>query len=231
VRTESTTADKLWPRIRDTFVAPGRLARQLRVDAPWIDVLLISTAIAVVSVLGMPDEVFIESMREAVTRRGEPVEITSPPEEVARWGRAIAMLATLATHPMIAFTLAGILTLVFSIAGGGRGTYREYLSLASHALLIPALGTLVALVIRLATGFAFEGGPIGAFLRPDDAGSMALAVIAALDPFILWMMVAVGVGVHEIEERRSRARYVIVLLAAYLLLVLASTYLLNPHLR
>jgi hypothetical protein len=226
-----TGSGELWPRVRDTFVAPARLAARLRKDAPWLDVLLISTAVAMIGVLGMPDEIFTESMRDAVSRRGEPVEITSPPEDIARWGRAIAMLATLATHPVTAFVLAGMLTLAFAILGGGRGTYREYLSLSAHALLIPALGSLVTLIIRLALPGAMPGGIADTLLRPDETESLLVATAATLDPFLLWMMVVLGVGVHVLDRRFTRFGAAAILVSAYFLLVLASAYLLNPHVR
>src|SRR5690606_6418418 len=117
-------------RVRHTFLAPSKLAADLRHAAPWLDVLLVSTAVALLSVALMPDEVFTESMSSPVTRRGEPVEITSSPEAVARWGRGMGMLATIATHPLIAFTLAGILTLLFSVLGRGRASFQEYLALS-----------------------------------------------------------------------------------------------------
>src|SRR5690606_32464700 len=127
-------ASGLASRVRDTFIAPGRLARELRHAAPWIDVLLLSTAVAALSVLAVPDEIFVEQMQEAVTRRGEPVEITSGPADIARWGRAIAMLSTIATHPIVIFTIAGLLTLLFGVLGKGTARLREYLSLTAHGM-------------------------------------------------------------------------------------------------
>jgi hypothetical protein len=221
-------APPLLDRVRDTFIAPGRLAAGLG-EGPWLDVLLIGTAVAIVSVIAMPDDVFIEQMRDAVTRRGQPVQITSPPEVVARWGRWLAMLGTLATHPAIAFILAGVLTLVFSVLGGGRGSYRAYLALAAHALLIPALGTLLLLLARLVAPDL-----IGvATLTPTTVSApgqdrLLTATLARLDPFLIWMMLVLAIGVRSLDGRRSLARASVILLGGYLLTVLASAYLLHP---
>src|SRR5687768_8065843 len=100
----------------------------------------------------LPAEHFLARMQAPVNRLGRPVEVTSSPEEIVRWGRYLEVLSALAAHPLVAFGIAGLLTLVFSWLRHGRGTFRQYLAVASHALLISALGTLVALAIRLATG-------------------------------------------------------------------------------
>lgn len=218
-------------RVRNTFLAPSALAQQLRQSAPWMDALLLSTAVALLSVALMPDEVFVESMQDPVSRRGEPVQITSSPEAVARWGRGMGMLATLATHPLIAFTLAGVLTLLFSVLGRGRASYQEYLALSAHGLLIPALGTLVAIAIRLVTGAATGSLGVTAFFDPGDAPNLLVATLLATDPFIIWMMAAVAIGAHALEPRHPRAGTALLLIGGYLVLVFASTALLHPELR
>jgi hypothetical protein len=210
-------------RIKATFLTPSSLPDLLR-SAPWLDVLLISTGIALLAVLGAPDEVFLEPMRDAVSRRGEPVVITSPPEDIVRWGRAMTMLGTLATHPMIAIFLAGFLTLVLSSAGGGAGSYRDYLSLASHGLLIPALGTLLALAIRISTGIS-SGWGAPAPLPDSGTGSLFETAALAVDPFVLWMLVVLALGAARFDGKRPTWRIGLLLVGAYILLVLGTSAL------
>lgn len=231
MQTDTLPVSPFRSRVRNTFLAPSALAQQLRQSAPWMDALLLSTAVALLSVALMPDEVFVESMQDPVSRRGEPVQITSSPEAVARWGRGMGMLATLATHPLIAFTLAGVLTLLFSVLGRGRASYQEYLALSAHGLLIPALGTLVAIAIRLVTGAATGSLGVTAFFDPGDAPNLLMATLLATDPFIIWMMAAVAIGAHALEPRHPRAGTALLLIGGYLVLVFASTALLHPELR
>jgi len=226
VTSDAALPSPLSVRVRATFLAPRRLPQELGDGSRWLDVLLISTAIAVLAVLGMPDDMFLDPMRDAVTRRGEPVVITSPPEVIIRWGRAMAMIATIATHPVIAFVLAGVLTLVFTILGGGQGSYRSYLSLSSHALLIPAFGTLLALALRLLTGWAGVDTSIRGFLETGADDFLPAAAIR-LDPFVIWMIAVMGLAMHRIDQRRSTWRATLILLVGYLLIVLASTALLR----
>ncbi len=218
------TSEQLFPplasRIRDTFVAPGRLAREIRRAAPWVDVLLLSTIVAALTVLAVPDSVFVEQMEDAVTRRGEPVEITSSPAEIARWGRAIAMLSTIATHPIVVFTLAGVLALLFGVIGKGATRFREYLSLTAHAMLIPAAGSIVFLLVSLVTGSEPEAAG-----QTAGPGGLISGVLGAVDPFAIWMLVVLAVGVNRIDPRHPTWRAIGVLLAGYLALLLATTAL------
>lgn len=228
---DSSVTVPLWVRVRQTFTAPSRLASSIRGRAPWLDALLITTLIAILSVAAMPDEVFTEPMRDAVSRRGEPVEITSDPAVVAAWGRGMGMLATLATQPILVISMAGLLSLIFSLLGQGRTGFQEYLSLASHALLIPALGSLIALLVRL--GDALAGGSItlGAFYSPAEAPNLFIATLVSIDPFIIWMLIAVAVAVHALEPKHGKGRAATILIGGYLLFVLASTAMLHPELR
>ena len=231
VQNANTARPSLGRRIAQTFTAPRRLGESVRESAPWIDVLLITLAIALVSIATMPDEVFTASMDDAVTRRGEPVEITSPPEQVAAWGRGMAMLGVIATHPIIAVTVAGLLALVFTLAGKSKAGFREFLSLTCHAMLIPALGTIIAVAVRLITGVGSDSPGVGAYFSPGEASNLFLAALVAIDPFIIWMLVVVAIAAHVIDSRLPAGRVAAVALGAYLVWVVGTTAMLHPELR
>lgn len=208
-------------RIVATFTAPARLAGSIRERPRWIDVLLISTLVAVAAAAMIPEEVFLTAAEEAVNRRGAPVEITSPPAEIVRWGRYMAMLNALVGHPLVAFGLAGVLSIIFTVLAGGRNSFTEHLSLTSHALLIVALGTLVSMALGLATGATVGDASLGALLPAVAQGAAAGEVLALINPFTVWMLFVVGVGVSVLDPARSRRATLGILLGGYAVLVLA----------
>jgi hypothetical protein len=173
----------------------------------------------------MPDAVFLEEMENPVSRRGEPVEISSPPAQVAFWGRMLAMLATLTTHPLVAFSVAGVLTLVFGLLGGGGVAFRHMLALTSHAMLIPAAGTLLSTILRLSAGISFEGSWVDAILGDGAPGGVFGGVLSRLDPFILWSAIAAGIAMHELDPRRSRFAAAVIIIGLYVMLVVGSAML------
>jgi hypothetical protein len=190
-------------RIADTFVAPRRLFAGFRQEAPWFDVLLLSTAAAVAAASLLPDEFFLAQVETPVDRLGRPVVVTSSPAEIAHYGRYMAMISALVGHPILAFCLAGVLSLVFTVLGGGRASYRQYLAVVSHALLIPALGTLLLLGAR-ALGHTY------------DSFNLALRLLAGIDPFVVWMLLVAAVGVAELDGRRRWGSAAAILVLFYL---------------
>lgn len=128
----------------DTFVAPRQLFATFREQAPWFGVLVIVTLAAVVATTAIPDQAFVEQTRGATDRLGRPVTVTSDAATIGHWGRLLAAFSALVFQPMLAFGLAGILTLAFSRSGQAV-RYPQYLAITVHAMLIPALGTLLVL--------------------------------------------------------------------------------------
>jgi hypothetical protein len=208
-------------RIFATFTSPGELFESFRAHAPWFGPLVISTLVAVLLVAAVPEEVFVAQTEGAVNRRGEPVAITSDPSEIARFGRYLGMLGVAVAHPITAFVIAGVLALVFTVLAGGSAEYRQYLAVTTHALLIPALGGLVALVIQLAGGPA--DAPLSlALLAPGMEPDSALyLVLQALNVFTLWMIAVLALGVSTLNRGRSWGSAAAILLGAYLVLEVA----------
>jgi hypothetical protein len=212
-------------RIVATYTAPRRLLPDFREGTRWLDVLIISTAIALLSVYLLPESFFVEQMRDAVTRRGDPVDITSSPAEIARWGRYLGMLTALVSHPLFALALAGVLSLIVTIMGDGVTGFRDHLSISSHAFLIPALGALLAIPLQWITGDP-EARFTTALFLPDSA-SLPLLVLNGLDAFSVWMLVVIGIWVGELNPRIGAARMIGILLGVYLILNVITAMLVS----
>ena len=223
----TTEAPPLLQRIIQVFTAPRRLFATFGDDPPWVDVLAISTAIAVVAVLAMPAEYFLEQTVGAVDRRGRPVEITSDPREVVRYGRYLGMMAAGASHPLIAFAIGGLLTLLFSVIAGSRTTFRSHLAVASHALLIPAAGTVVGLMVQLLGGGAEFQATVGQ-LGGLPPGGVFVTFLASLNLFTLWMLGVLAAGVAALDPRRRWLGAATVLLTLYLVLAWLVAWATTP---
>jgi len=207
-------------RIVRTFVAPRQLFEEIRERAPWAGPLLISIVAGMLVVLAVPEAAFVEALEGAVTRRGEPVAITSPPAEIAKAGRMMGMLAVLVRQPLAAFLCAGVLMLVFGVLLRGEGGFPQYLSVTTHAFLVTALGALVAAGIALARGTEPEAvSP--ALLLPGGDASFAGRVLSSVDLFTVWALVVAAVGVSVVSHRGSGGRAAAVLLGLYLVAAVA----------
>ena len=222
VERRDTPPSALWTRVAQTFVSPARLFSGFHDASPWLGVLAISTLAAMIAATLLPAEHFLARMDDPVNRLGTPVEVTSPPGEIARWGRYLQVLGALVMYPMIAFALAGLLTLVFTVVGRGRASFRQYLAVASHALLIPALGVIVGIGMRIATADAGAEPTVARLLSFAGPAVTGNAFLASLNVFSLWMLVVLGVAVAVLDGRPSWIRPAVALLGIYMLLAGAS---------
>jgi hypothetical protein len=213
---DPATVRPLGERIRYTFTAPARIADDFRRDTRWLDVLVISTAVAILSVYLLPQEFFLEQMEDAVDRRGRPVEITSSPAEIARWGRYLGMLTALVSHPLFALALAGILTLLFTVLAGGTTSFRQHLAITSHAFLVTALGALLAPLLHAATGDPAARFSPGLLLPQAD--TFPVLFLDGLDLFSLWMLCLAGYWAGHLAPRVGPARGIAALVGLYLAL-------------
>jgi hypothetical protein len=101
-----------------------------------------------------------------------------------------------------AFVIAGVTAVIFSFILGDDGRYRQYLSVTAHALLIPALGGLATLPLRIARRNPQLTLNLGLFV-PGVEGTYLANLLTILDLFLLWGYVVLALGVHEIDRRRS----------------------------
>lgn len=196
----AATSPSLTERVRDTFFAPRRLFASLGNDTSFGAVLVIATIIAIVAVAAEPAEYFLAQMEDPVNRRGAPVEITSPPEQIVLWGRAMAVLSAIVGHPLLALAGAGLLTILFRAVGGGGGQYRRYLVVATHGLLISSVGMFVAVLLRMLSGNVDAMPTVGMLLGVAPGGIVA-DILHGINLFTLWMLSVVAFGVAAIEPR------------------------------
>lgn len=211
-------------RIRDTFFAPSRVFARMGEDPPWMGALGVATAVAAVALAAEPAQFYLDQMADPVNRRGAPVELTSPPEQIVLWGRVMAVMSAMVGHPIIAFALAGVLTLVFRLIRGGEGSFRQYLFVASHALVILSAGLLVANVLRAVSGNPALLPTVGGLTGMGEESVLG-RVLNGVNLFTVWMLVATAAGVAAIERRVTPARASALLLGAYLILVVTGGFL------
>lgn len=214
-----TPAASLSTRVRDTFVAPSRLARGIADSVPVFDVLAVVVLVAIVALYAVPDEFYIDQVRDAVDRRGRAVEITSDPAAIARWNRYLAMLTALVQWPMLVLGAAGLLHLLFGLRRGSGLRFAALVSLSAHAFLIFAAQRLLVLGASLA-GVSDPSTSL-AVLLPGGVDGAARSVLELVDPFTIWMLVVLGIGVATLGARLRRHVAVPVLIGGYLLLALA----------
>lgn len=218
----------LGARVRDTFFAPARLFSFFGDAPPWADALAIATILAVAVAISEPAETYLALVENPVTRRGEPVEITSSPAQVVLFGRVMSGMNALVGHPLIAFGIAGLLSLVFTVIGRGRIAFRQYLAIAAHGLLILSVGMVVALFLRLLTGNPEALPTLGAILPLAPESTWVGRALDGINLFTLWMLGVIALGVASLERSVTRRGAATLLWGGYGALVVAAALFFRP---
>ena len=180
--------------------APGALFDRLSVRPHWGATLLLGAALVAASFLLIPTELWERTVREQVLSAGQDL-----PDSFAFGGvaRIAGLVVGVVFWVVLNFLLAGFLALVFAFLLGDEARYRQYLSVVSHAFLIPALGSLVLVPLRLAQGDPQLTLNVGLFAVGLDQDGYPHRFLRMLDLFMLWSFMVTAVGVSHLDRRRG----------------------------
>lgn len=187
-------------RLVDVFFSPGRLFEALAQRPVWAGALLVGAVIVLASSALIPAEVWHDVVREQMRERG--VQASGNLETAANMARISGIVGGAIFWFIWAFIVAGIVTLVFSFILGDGATYKQYLSVVSHGLIIAAVGALVTVPLKIAQGSPQVTLSLGSFAGFLEEGYVK-RVLNLLDLFALWGWVVIALGVSVLGQRRS----------------------------
>jgi hypothetical protein len=142
---------------------------------------------------------------------------------LSRYGVPYAAASAVVRGPAAAVALAAVFYGVFS-ARGRRVTFAQTLAVVAHAGVILALRDVVAAPVNYARESLASPVTFVSLAGMLDEGSPAARFLALLDPFVLWWLAVLAIGLAVLYQARVRVM-VLTLLGLYLgiALVLAGT--------
>jgi len=215
-------------RIISVFIAPGRLAENIRefpkLGAPALLLFIVSTLSAVMSTQIVPIITNAQSVALAERYGMDYINLTQAISNVmeqaawviylSAWGGAIigAFLAVLITALVLK-----IITLVLR----GSATYKQYLSLAMHVYLISFIGGIVVILLMLVTNSPMTFTSLAPILMPNgNFLDIMYSVLEGIELFSIWAAVVIAIGVKQLNPGFSGNKAVITA-AVYFILGLA----------
>lgn len=187
-------------RLLQAFISPGELFEALRENPLWFGALAVSGVVAILGIVLVPTELWVEMGRNQLIEQGQEVR---PGFELS--GSVIRIFSILGGGIfffLAAFLQAGIVTLVFSFLLGDEGRFAQYLAVVSHASIISALGALLLVPLRIAQGDPSVTLNLGTFAFFLEEG-YPLRVLRMLELFTLWSYAVMAIGVTKIDPRRG----------------------------
>jgi hypothetical protein len=183
-----------------TILSPVKLFEALRREpVVWGAVGLGALLVATGNLL-IPTEIWDDAMRRQALEMGS--DMPGAEGTAGRIAKVAAVAGAVVAWPLLTLILAGFYTLVFRVGMGHGGSYRQYLSVSSHALLIPAIGVLLLLPLRIHTGDPQLSLTLGLLVPVPEEGFVR-TFLELQDIFNLWAYALVGAGAAVLGEREG----------------------------
>lgn len=106
--------------------------------------------------------------------------------------------------PFFVVVMTAISWAIFNIVLGGNASFKEVLTVTSHAQVIGALGAVIGLPVQLMQGTFEQAGPFnfGALVPMLDATHPLRLFLSALSVFAIWQVIVNGLGLGVLYKRR-----------------------------
>jgi hypothetical protein len=218
--TVETAEPRLAPlplRVVQIFVSPIRLFQALRGNPVAWGAVLLGAALAAISNIVIPAELFEDMMREQIAQAGG--EVPDDLGMMVNIGRIGGSVGAFVFFPITIALTAGLLSLVFLFGFGFEGRFKQYFAVAAHAALLIAVAGLLLTPLRILSGnirFTLTVGGLFPFLGDGLVGRF----LGLLDLFALWAIALVGVGAAVIDGKKGLGGGAAISVGAVLLILL-----------
>lgn len=140
-------------------------------------------------------------------------------EEGSRNGVAYAAITSLASGPVLAIALAGVLFAAFTARFGRAASFTQVLAVVAHAGVILALRQVIAAPVNYARETLASPMTMTFFLSMLDEASPLARLFGIIDLFVLWWLAVLAIGMSVLYQRRTRP-LLMVFVGAYVVLAL-----------
>jgi len=126
-------------------------------------------------------------------------------QTLSRSGPLYGVATALAGGPVLTMALAAVIFLVFRPRHGRTVSFSQVLAVVAHASVILAVRQLVSVPVSFAREATGGATSLGLWFPALDAASFAGRFVGALDVFVIWWVVLVGIGVGILYGRPARS--------------------------
>ncbi len=184
------------------FLSPLRTFEDLREAPRAVGALLLGVGVAVISALLLPVELYETLVQEGAMAAGDDLPMGDP-QAMARVLWVAGVFASVVAWPLLALVASAILALLFLFGLGWEGTFRQVFAVVCHALLVVAVGGLLLVPLRIATGDLGLALSVATFLPVLEEGGLLLRFLTLLDLFNLWAYALMGAGIAVVTGRKA----------------------------
>ena len=183
-------------RLWMVFVQPGDLFGQLALNPAWYPMAAFVAIVAALSLWFLPAEAF-EAVMQARIPPDQAAGMPQISPEVIRWTTVGGIAVVTFLFPLV---LSLITYVIFVFIRGDEATFKQHLSVMSHAGVITAVGSLFMMPLRMRSLDIEQILSVGTFF-PFLPDGFLLNMLTGIDLFALWGCVVAGLGVSVISRK------------------------------
>jgi hypothetical protein len=202
------------------FFSPGRLLQHLAQRPSWFWMVGLTGLLGgALNFLVFSTEAGQKAFRQQVLESGR----TIPPEALEQTvviTRYVGSIAAVVITPIVCLVLAGIVYLIFNVIMGGEGTFRQALAIGGHIFPIGILQGVLRSVLILQKESFQATTSLAAFAPFLDPDSAFLLLLKGIDPFWIWQIGLLALGMSVIHRLPVR-KCAVVLFSIYAVVLVA----------
>ena len=194
-------------RIIDTFIAPSKTFTDLRRNSSWWTPWLLISIVTLIFVFVMGRQIGFEQITKnsiAQSSRAEQFEKLPPEQQARQLQLATTITRYISTvsfvNLIIFLVIAVVLMATFNVAVGAKVPFKTSLAIVAYGSLPGIIGALLGIISMFAgvdpAGFNAQN-PVAtnpAHFMDPAGNKFVYGMASALDVFILWNIVLMGIG-------------------------------------
>ena len=222
-------------RIIDTFIAPSKTFTDLRRNSSWWTPWLLISIVTLIFVFVMGRQIGFEQITKnsiAQSTRAEQFE-KLPPEQQAKQLQLAAAITRYVSYCLpllnliIFLVIAAVLMATFNVAVGAKVPFKTSLAIVTYGSLPGIIGAALGIISMFAgvdpAGFNAQN-PVAtnpAHFMDPAGNKFVYGMASALDVFILWNIVLMGIG-FACNSKVKRSTAIGIVAGSYLLYKLVT---------
>jgi small-conductance mechanosensitive channel len=223
-------------RIVDTFIAPSKTFTDLRRNASWWAPWLLISAVSLLFVFVMGRQIGFEQIsKNAITQSARAEQFEKlPPDQQAKQLQLSATVARYISYSLpvlnliIFVVIAAVLMATFNFGAGAGVPFKTSLAIVIYGSLPGIIGAVLGIVSMFSgvdpAGFNAKN-PVAtnpAYFMDPTGNQFLYGMASALDVFIIWTIVLMGIG-FACNSKVKRSTAIAIVAGWYLLYKLVGS--------
>ena len=197
-------------RIAGVIFSPGETYRSIVADPRVLGALaVVAVTVGLASFLFLSTEVGQNAMLDQQVRMAESFGFALPDEAYdrieaqAERARYFSLAGVFVSLPIGCAVVAGLILLIFNIAMGGDGTFKQAFAVATHSQIVVALQQVFVMPLNYMRESMSSATNLGIFLPMLDETGFLARLLGAIDIFWIWWVLNLSIGLAVMYKIRT----------------------------